>query len=105
MPRHDGTRLSSRSPSRTGSRTSLGAGQMWETVADRLAAAGHPVRLGEEVVGVRHADGRVISVVVRDGGGATLDVLGSEFISTMPIRELIAKLQPAPPSMVRTAAA
>ena len=83
----------------------LGAGQMWETVADRLAAAGHPVRLGEEVVGVRHADGRVISVVVRDGGGATLDVLGSEFISTMPIRELIAKLQPAPPSMVRTAAA
>jgi protoporphyrinogen oxidase len=81
-----------------------GAGQMWQTVAARLAAAGHPVRLGEEVVGVRHAGGRVLSVVVRDGRGGTLDVLGSEFISTMPIRELIAKLQPAAPSMVRAAA-
>jgi protoporphyrinogen oxidase len=81
----------------------LGAGQMWDTVAERLAAAGHPVRLGEEVVGVRHAGGRVLSVVVRDERGGTLDVLGSEFISTMPIRELIAKLQPAAPSIVRAA--
>jgi protoporphyrinogen oxidase len=81
-----------------------GAGQMWEAVAGRLAAAGHPVRLGEEVVAVRHANGRVISVVVRDGAGRTLDVLGSQFVSTMPIRELIAKLQPQAPSIVRTAA-
>jgi protoporphyrinogen oxidase len=82
----------------------LGAGQMWEAVAERLAVAGHPVRLGEEVVGVRHAGGRVLSVVVRDERGGTLDVLGSQFISTMPIRELIAKLQPAAPSIVRNAA-
>jgi protoporphyrinogen oxidase len=81
-----------------------GAGQMWEAVASRLAAAGHPVRLGEEVVAVRHANGRVISVQVKDRNGGTLDVLGSEFISTMPIRELIAKLQPAAPSIVRAAA-
>src|SRR4030088_1055923 len=72
----------------------LGAGQMWESVAARLQAAGHPVRLGEEVVAVRHAGGRVLSVVVRDGVRGTLDVLGSEFISTLPIRELITKLQP-----------
>jgi protoporphyrinogen oxidase len=82
----------------------LGAGQMWETVAARLASAGHPVRMGEEVMAVRHAGGRVLSVVVRDSRGATLDVLGSEFISTMPIRELISKLQPAAPSVVRQAA-
>jgi protoporphyrinogen oxidase len=81
-----------------------GAGQMWEAVAARLAAAGHPVRLGEEVVAVRHANGRVIAVQVKDRNGMTLDVLGSEFISTMPIRELIAKLQPAAPSIVRAAA-
>src|SRR5207245_9583540 len=82
----------------------LGAGQMWETVAARLAADGHPVRLGEEVVGVRHAGGRVLSVVLRDGRGSTLDLLGSEFISTMPICALIAKLQPAAASIVRAAA-
>jgi protoporphyrinogen oxidase len=82
----------------------LGAGQMWDSVAARLASAGHPVRLGEEVVAVRHAGGRVLSVAVRDSAGGTLDVLGSEFISTIPIRELIAKLQPAAPSIVRAAA-
>ena len=82
----------------------LGAGQMWDSVATRLASAGHPVRLGEEVVTVRHAGGRVLSVAVRDSAGGTLDVLGTEFISTMPIRELIAKLQPAAPSIVRAAA-
>jgi protoporphyrinogen oxidase len=81
-----------------------GAGQMWEKVAERLSAAGHPVRLGEEVVAVRHAGGRVLSVVVRDRRGGTMDVLASEVISTMPIRELIAKLQPAAPSVVRVAA-
>ena len=82
----------------------LGAGQMWESVAARLKVSGHPVRLGEEVVAVRHAGGRVLSVSVRDGLGGTLDVMGTEFISTMPIRELIAKLQPAAPSIVRAAA-
>jgi protoporphyrinogen oxidase len=81
-----------------------GAGQMWEAVAARLQAVGHPVRLGQEVVAVRHAGGRVLSVVTRDRRGATLDVLGSQFISTMPIRELIARLQPEAPSMVRAAA-
>jgi protoporphyrinogen oxidase len=82
-----------------------GAGQLWEGMAARLGQAGNAVRLGEEVVAVRHGGGRVLSVVVRDRRGGTLDVLGSEFISTMPIPELIAKLQPAVPSMVRSAAA
>ena len=82
----------------------LGAGQIWETMAARLGRAGYPVRLGEEVVAVRHAGGRVLSVVVQDRRGGRVDLMGSEFISTMPIRELIAKLQPAAPSMVRAAA-
>ena len=81
-----------------------GAGQMWEAMASRLTAAGHSVRLGGEVVALRHAGGRVLSVVVRDRRGGTLDVLGSEFINTMPVRELIAKLHPAVPSMIRSAA-
>jgi len=81
-----------------------GAGHMWEAFAQRLAEAGHPVQLGHEVVAVRHAGGRVLSVVVRDRRGNSLDVLGSEFISTMPIRELIARLQPAAPSIVQQAA-
>lgn len=82
----------------------LGAGQLWSAVAERLRAACHPVRMGEEVVAVRHARGRVIAVALRDGGGRTVDLLGSDFISTMPIADLVAKLSPAPPGVVRAAA-
>src|SRR3989441_6053411 len=82
----------------------LGAGQMWESVAARLKASGHPGRLGGEGGAVRHAGGRGLSVGLRGAAGGTLHVLGAEFISTMPIRELIAKLQPAAPSIVRAAA-
>ncbi|MDQ6711115.1 MAG: FAD-dependent oxidoreductase [Candidatus Dormibacteraeota bacterium] len=82
----------------------LGTGQVWLAVADRLEAAGHPVRLGEEVVAVRHARGRVIAVALRDGAGRTVDLVGSDFISTMPVAALMAKLSPAPPRVVRAAA-
>ncbi len=82
----------------------LGIGQLWSTVAERLKAAGHPVRLGEEVVAVRHSRGRVIAVALRDGAGRTVDLVGSDFISTMPVAELMAKLSPAPPRVVRVAA-
>src|SRR4030088_1606874 len=44
----------------------LGAGQMWEAVAARLQAAGHPVRLGEELLPVRHSGRRAFPVVERD---------------------------------------
>jgi len=82
----------------------LGAGQIWDIVAARLNGAGHTVRMGEEVVAVRHARGRVIAVAVRDGAGRPVDILGSGFISAMPIGELIARLVPAAPSTVRAAA-
>src|SRR2546430_447307 len=55
----------------------LGAGQMWESVAARLKTSGHPVRLGEEVVAVRHVGGRGLSGVVRAGSGAPPAVLGT----------------------------
>ncbi|MBF6592320.1 MAG: hypothetical protein IVW57_17545, partial [Ktedonobacterales bacterium] len=63
----------------------LGPGQMWETVRDRLVAGGNQVRLGQQVVGIHHADGRVTHVSVRpvgtdDGraGGRGGDVDGAD---------------------------
>ncbi|HEX9070291.1 MAG TPA: NAD(P)/FAD-dependent oxidoreductase [Ktedonobacterales bacterium] len=82
----------------------LGPGQMWERIATQLAAQGHPVALGHEVVSVKHDGARVTQIVVRDSAGAERAVQGTNFISTMPILELVRKLDPAPPAQVMSAA-
>ncbi|TAN31611.1 NAD(P)/FAD-dependent oxidoreductase [bacterium] len=82
----------------------LGPGQMWERVAGISQEKGHPVLLGRSVVRVEHDGGRVRSVTTRTATGATEEHAGSDFISSIPIRELITRLDPAPPEAVRRAA-
>jgi protoporphyrinogen oxidase len=83
----------------------LGPGQMWETAASFVQAHGGTVRLETDVVAVRHAGGRVTEVVTRPvDGGPEQSVTGESFISTMPISELIRKLDPPTPPDVRAAA-
>jgi protoporphyrinogen oxidase len=83
-----------------------GPGQMWETVARDVLAAGGEIQPGHRVVAV-HLDGaRVTSVEVEHA--ATLErrrVACDHFFSTMPVRELIKGLSPAPPAEVRDVAA
>jgi protoporphyrinogen oxidase len=81
-----------------------GPGQMWERVAELSRDKGHPVMLGRSVAQVKHDRGRVRSVVVRTSAGGTEDHPGSEFISSIPIRELVARLDPPAPAAVRGAA-
>ncbi len=83
----------------------LGAGQMWETMAARVRDRGASLRLGQEVHVVRHSGRRVRSVEVADAAGRRVEVVGQEFISTIPIREVFALLEPAPPEPVAKAAA
>ncbi len=82
----------------------LGPGQMWEKVADISEAKGHPVLLGRSVAKIHHEGGRVTSVTTKtaDGGSETYE--GTHFISSIPIRELIARLDPPAPEKVRKAA-
>jgi protoporphyrinogen oxidase len=82
-----------------------GAGQMWETMAAQLVQRGARLRMGQEVISVRHAGGRVRSVEVVDVAGRRVEVLGKDFISTIPIRNLFEVLDPAPPEPVARAAA
>jgi protoporphyrinogen oxidase len=82
-----------------------GAGQMWERIAQLAAEDGHPVQLGQEIVAIRHRNGRVTSVVARGMDGEEREIAGTEFISTMPIRELIERCDPPLPDDVRAAAA
>jgi protoporphyrinogen oxidase len=84
----------------------LGPGQMWERVHEILSARGQTVALGQEVVAVRHAPGAgVTHVIAREAAtGQERTVGGTHFLSTLPIRELIATLDPPAPEAVRRAA-
>ena len=77
----------------------LGPGQMWEAVAERIEQRGHEIRRGAMVEKIFWAGNRVEAVEV-DGER----VSAPQFISSMPLRELIGKLSPAAPAAVAVAA-
>jgi len=84
----------------------LGPGMMWERTRDRLVAGGAYVVMGQRVVQVRWQPGTgVQSVMVQDiGDGQVREVGGTDFVSTMPIRELVNSFSPAlPPAVVAAA--
>jgi protoporphyrinogen oxidase len=81
----------------------LGPGMMWEAMADAVTARGGSVRLGARVVRVNLRGRRAESVEV-EAGGRTETLGGTDFISSMPVRELVRRLSPAPPAHVLAAA-
>ncbi|MGC2182026.1 MAG: NAD(P)/FAD-dependent oxidoreductase [Terriglobales bacterium] len=80
-----------------------GPGQMWETLAGRLEAMGHPVLKGRRVAQVCH-DGRAVTSVVTEGKNGIERFEGTHFISSIPMRDLVRALSPAPPEEVLKAA-
>ena len=81
----------------------LGPGMMWERAAERVRAGGGAVDLKAEVMAIRHAGGRVTGVRVSTPEGDR-EIAGTDFIASMPISDLIARLDPPAPEAVRTAA-
>jgi protoporphyrinogen oxidase len=82
----------------------LGPGQMWEEVARRIALQGGGVHLAHRIVGLEHDGAAVRAVTVRDEVSKSVRrVTCDEFISTMPVRELIEYLRPADPAVQRIA--
>ena len=82
----------------------LGPGQMWETARDQIQARGQRVLMGHPVVSVRHHDQRVTEVLVRDVAGQVRTISGKQFISTLPIRNLVEMCDPPLPPAVQQAA-
>jgi protoporphyrinogen oxidase len=89
----------------------LGPGQMWETVAERVVAAGVELRTSTRVTGLKLVDRRITEVETEDvGSGQRSWHAAGEVISTMPIRELIGALEagdsdPVPPRIREVAGA
>ena len=82
----------------------LGPGQMWESAQAQLAARGVPTSLNTEVVGLKHDGSRILSVTVRGPDGER-SVPTPEVISSMPLGQLIASLDPPPPPDILAAGA
>jgi protoporphyrinogen oxidase len=76
---------------------------MWEAVADLIQRRNSSVRMNTGVNKIFWAHGKVTGLEVEHRGEVER-VRGTHFISSMPIRELIRKLDPAPPPEVQAAA-
>ncbi|HEX8010448.1 MAG TPA: NAD(P)/FAD-dependent oxidoreductase [Casimicrobiaceae bacterium] len=80
----------------------FGPGQLWEEVAARVRAAGGEVRMRHAAEGVRLADGRATAVWIRDLAADRTYTLAADYvISTMPVCDLVAGLDPPAPEDVR----
>jgi protoporphyrinogen oxidase len=76
-----------------------GPGMMWSKTRDAIERAGSKVVFRAPVEKIAWEPGRVTAV---HAGGQVYP--GRQFVSSMPIRELIQRLDPAPPEYLRAAA-
>ncbi|MCX7168288.1 MAG: NAD(P)/FAD-dependent oxidoreductase [Rhodocyclales bacterium] len=83
----------------------LGPGQLWQEVARRVIEGGGEIRFGRKVTGLRHEGGRVVAVLTTDAAGNVVEVQADDVISTMPVKDLVAGMQPPAPADVREVAA
>jgi len=82
----------------------FGPGQMWEEVARQVARRGGEIHLNHRLVGVERAGFEVTAVRVRDEStGEVRRVACGQFISTIPVRDLIAFLGPEDSQVARIA--
>jgi protoporphyrinogen oxidase len=81
----------------------LGPGMLWNRVKERVENQGGVVCMKTEVIGIRRAGNRIDSVMVARNGDKDI-IRGTDFISSMPVTEVIGKLDPPPPPAVLQAA-
>ena len=73
----------------------FGPGQMWETVAEQVKSRGGEVHLRHRVVALRREGERIVAVDVRDEASGEVRTLSCDYLfSTMPVKDLVAHLQP-----------
>jgi protoporphyrinogen oxidase/predicted dehydrogenase len=81
----------------------LGPGQLWNTLSARVEERGIPVELNHRCTALNHNRGRIESIVVRSNGDLTEHAVDS-VVSSIPLKELVLNLRPAPPEDVIAAA-
>ncbi len=74
-----------------------GPGQLWETLADEIKELGGEIIMNTEVSGIKLDGNKVVSVTTADGR----EFGGDCFMSTMPVKDLVAGMGDAVPADVR----
>ena len=80
-----------------------GPGMMWEMVAEDIQTRGSELKMQSGVERIIWKQGKITALEI-DVDSKREVVTGSDFISSMPIQELVRKMEPAPPQEVREAA-
>jgi protoporphyrinogen oxidase len=80
-----------------------GPGMMWNAVKTEVEKRGGSIRLNSNVVTIQRNGNRIESVLVSNHGHKD-GILGTDFISSMPVTEFIKKLDPPAPTHVLKAA-
>ena len=75
----------------------LGPGMMWERCAELVEAAGSKVHFESPVTRISHDHGHVSSVESTAETGAVTRYSADHVISSMPLAELVAVMEPSPP--------
>lgn len=81
----------------------LGPGMMWERVRDLVEQGGGRIMTETEVLRLHRYGSRIAGLTVRQGG-EEFAIHGRHYISTMPLDELVARIDPPPPTVVARAA-
>ena len=76
---------------------------MWQTIAGIIENNGSKLLLGAEVVGIRWVKNQVKELEVKQDGEVKI-ISGTDFISSMPVKEAIQKFKPDVPKAVLDAA-
>ena len=82
----------------------LGPGQMWESAANRVLERGSGIFLDRKVQTVHWDETGVTHITGTNGAGEFFQQEGSNFLSSIPLRELMLSLDPPPPKEVAAAA-
>ena len=81
----------------------LGPGMMWRRFQDVVESRGAQVHLNTEIIRLRREGHHITSIAARRGE-KSIEISGEHFISSMPLAELIFRLDPPPPADVLEAA-
>jgi protoporphyrinogen oxidase len=81
----------------------FGPGMMWNAVSEIITTKGSQMLLGAEVETIRWANNSIEALEVKRNGGTEI-LYGTDFISSMPLREIINKIEPAAPDKIIAAA-
>lgn len=79
----------------------LGPGQLWECTAKKIEEMGGTIKMNSRVVGIHSENGGISAVSYIDESGEEKTISGDIFISSMPVRDLIAGMRFDVPENVR----